>query len=459
MSAARWACSACGAAPVGLPHACPERAARPELDHVLQRTVDLDALGADAFGAPAEVNPFVRFRRLLSSWHLALEGGLSDADFVALVRGLDAAVARADGHGFAATPLSPSQVISERVGATVWLKDETGNVSGSHKARHLMGVAIDLAVRARLGLPGVVEPPLAIASCGNAALAAGVVARAAGRALSVFIPPSAAASVVARLEALGADIVVCERQPGRGGDPTYHAFRDAVAAGALAFCCQGPDCGVTIEGGQTLGWEIAATLAGAGEALDHLFIQVGGGALGTATLRGLREALELGVIDRLPALHCVQTEGGYPLVRAWDRVTARAFAELGESVIEDRAARAARLQGAPHAVAAALAHARRHRGEFMWPWESEPKSVAHGILDDETYDWFALVEGTLATGGWPVLIDDASVLAAQRLAQGALGVPVCATGAAGLAGATTAVAQTSALRGRRVGVILSGRER
>ncbi len=31
----------------------------------------------------------------------------------------------------------------------------------------------------------------------------------------------------------------------------------------------------------------------------------------------------------------------------------------------------------------------------MWPWETEPHSVAHGILDDETYDWLAVVEGML----------------------------------------------------------------
>ena len=63
----------------------------------------------------------------------------------------------------------------------MWVKDETGNVSGSHKGRHLMGVLIQLAVIERLGLarPGR-RRDLAIASCGNAALAAAVVAGAGG---------------------------------------------------------------------------------------------------------------------------------------------------------------------------------------------------------------------------------------------------------------------------------------
>ena len=53
-------------------------------------------------------------------------------------------------------------------GIELWVKDETTNVSGSHKGRHLFGVA----VREALAPSG--EGPWAIASCGNAALAASV---------------------------------------------------------------------------------------------------------------------------------------------------------------------------------------------------------------------------------------------------------------------------------------------
>jgi len=37
---------------------------------------------------------------------------------------------------------------------------------------------------------------------------------------------------------------------------------------------------------------------------------------------------------------------------------------------------------------AVLERATKHRSEFMRPWETMPQSVAHGILDDETYDWW-----------------------------------------------------------------------
>jgi hypothetical protein len=74
--------------------------------------------------------------------------------------------------------------LGQRLGLELWVKDETGNVAGSHKARHLMGILLYLAVVE--GGPGRAAPsgaqaPLAIASCGNAALGAAVLARAAAR--------------------------------------------------------------------------------------------------------------------------------------------------------------------------------------------------------------------------------------------------------------------------------------
>ena len=53
-----------------------------------------------------------------------------------------------------------------------------------------------------------------------------------------------------------------------------------------------------------------------------------------------------------------------------------------------------------------LHYAATHRSEFMWPWEEEPISIATGILDDETYDWLAVVEGMLLTGGVPLVVDE-----------------------------------------------------
>ena len=70
----------------------------------------------------------------------------------------------------------------------------------------------------------------------------------------------------------------------------------------------------------------------------------------------------------------------------------------------------------------------------MWPWEQEPHSIAHGILDDETYDWLAVVEGMLTTGGTPVVAAEEALARAHALAVDATGIDVDPTGSAGLAG-------------------------
>ena len=401
------------------------------MDHVMGRILDPAVRFPEA---SSEVNPFVRYRALTAAHALALAGGMDDRAFVGLVRKLDAAITVAWGTGFHVTPFATNAALSAAVGATVAVKDETRNVSGSHKGRHLMGLAVYGEVRARLGLDAAAGARLAIASCGNAALAAAVVARAWGRPLDVFIPPDANANVVTRLHALGAEVHVCVRDPAVPGDPCTHAFRKAVAAGASPFCCQGSDNGLTIEGGETLAWELIDQLGG--RRLDRLFVQVGGGALASACIQGFEDAVRLGVPVQLPRLHAVQTRGGFPLWRAWDHLARRIAGRLRITFAEGDAALAASI--ARHAsspeVADELGYALRHRAEFMWPWETEPHSVAHGILDDETYDWFAIVRGMIHTGGYPIVVDEARLLEANALGREATHIDADETGTAGLAG-------------------------
>jgi threonine synthase len=460
-------CQGCGRevpAEAPAPWRCP--AAGDGGDHVLAST--LRAAPGAAF--PSEKNPFLRYRASATSHALAVSHGLTDAAYVDLVRGLDEAIAKVDNAGFIETPFARSAALSDAAGLAapggVFVKDETHNVAGSHKARHLMGLALFAEVQRRAGLVSGPPARLAIASCGNAALAAGVLASAWRRALDVFIPTDANPRVVERLRALGATIHVCKREPGVPGDPCYHAFRRAVDAGALPFCCQGSDNGLTIEGGKTLAWELAGALQREGRTLDRLCIQVGGGALASATIQGLREALPSSV---LPKLHPVQTCGAFPLRRAWEAVAERmaealhlAHAPLASP--QDDAALAAALHG--HLASAAgkaaleesLAFAAKNRRQFMWPWETEPRSVAHGILDDETYDWLAIVRGTLESGGFPVIASEERLEEAHALGARA-GYAAEHTGTAGLAGLLALCAEDLVGKTEAVAVLFSGVER
>jgi hypothetical protein len=148
-----------------------------------------------------------------------------------------------------------------------------------------------------------------------------------------------------------------------------------------------------------------------------VYVQVGGGALATATSLGLGDV----------ALHPVQAAGCAPLRRAWDRLAP----DFDWSVAAERP------------------------DDFMWPWEAEPTSAASGILDDVTYDWQALLARTHATGGEPVVAPEATIVRAHELATSVTGLPVSATGTAGLAGLLAAPPPV----GSRVAVLFTGVER
>ena len=442
------------------PFRCP-RAGTDDADHLLTRVLDTAVVRFPPPPTPAsnpapasDANPFLLYRTLMHSYHVATARGLSDRAYRDLVASLDTAVAAVDGHGFRATPFFRSPDLSDALGfdgdGGVWVKDETGNVSGSHKGRHLMGVLIHLTVMERCGL---LDPAsrreLAIASCGNAALAAAVVARAGGWPLTVFVPSDADPPVVRQLHDLGATVVPCTREPGVPGDPTYHRLRRALDRGALPFTTQGPENGLAIEGGLTLGYELVTDLASqtpdhlVGQPpLHHLIIQVGGGALASSALQALREAADLGALARMPAIHTVQTTGAHPLEQAYQRVRALLPPEPD-----------------PDAIRKTMAQAAQHRSAFMRPWPAAPASVAAGILDDETYDWRAVTEGMLATGGRPLVVSEDSLTRANRLAVARTGIPVDPTGSAGLAGLLEMRRSGQVGDHDRVAVLFTGLER
>lgn len=429
-AATRMICSACGAEvslPDELPFRCPEATGEDDRDHLLEKVLDPEGV---TFAREGDSHPFLRYRELLHGYQLAREHGLSDGEWEDLVLDLDRKIAEIDGAGFAITPCERDESLSRHFGLNdtggVWVKDETRNVAGSHKARHLFGIALWLKAFERLGfLAAGGEHHLAIASCGNAALAAAVVARALENPLEVFIPPHANPAIVARLGGLGARITTCPRGAGERGDPCLRAYRAALDHGALPFTVQGPENGLTIEGGSTLAYELVETLRERGVTPSQLFVQVGGGALASACLRGFEEAKLVGAWDaEVPELRPVQTAATSPL-----RAAQVALEERGASLREAAAA----------------------RSEFMRAQEVVP-SLAEGILDDETYDWRGVLRGTRR----PVLtVEEAEIVAAHELANRGRAARVCGTGSAGLAGLGT----TQLAPDESVVVIFTGVER
>ena len=372
-------------------------------DHLLEFVDD----GAAHDDDPTSTNPFVRYRRRMAWWALARANGMDDEATVDLAEEVTG--------DFRMTPLVRHEGISSAIGSEVWTKDETGGVAGSHKARHLASIMLHLRVAEELGLLGH-RPPLAISSCGNAALAAATLAARERWPIRVFVPTWMDHAFGAALDALGAEVNRCARpSEGASRDPAMAGFRAAVAAGAVPFSVQGPANAWCLDGGRTIGWEIAEQCRSSGLDPVAVYVQVGGGAFATC--------LGTGLDDRVP-LVAVQAEGCAPLAAALERATRFDRPE-------------------------------RHWSEVMVPWD-DPVSLADGILDDETYDWIGVRRAVLVSGGRTVVAPESMVVAAHDLLAG-VGPPTSPTGTAGVAGLLTEAA-VGPVAGPVV-VVLSGVER
>lgn len=452
-----FTCTACGRTrPLDdpSPFRCPA-ANDEDVDHVLEPVRLPPVRVPDRIGS--DVHPFVAFADVGVASRLARRLGWTEDRFAALVDELDDGVARAAGTGVHETPFTRGTVMLS-TGHPLWTKDETEQAGGSHKIRHLFGVMLWLLVMRRSGRLTGPPPELAIASCGNAALAAAIVARAAKSTLNVYIPTDANADVVDAIRSHGARTHVCPRRSGEPGDPCMHAFRHAVLEGQLPFTCQGPENGLVVDGGLTLGFE----MIGARDAwpLSDVVVQVGGGALASAVASAFHLAVRAGAIAAEPRLHTVQTTGAFPLLRAYDAFRRAVRPEWGSVEAEsvgDRLAHAAELARTFDAIVRpVLPTLARARSRYMTPWPTTPTSIATGILDDECYDWRHVLIAMLRTGGVPLVATEAELEAAWTRAQNA-GVHASATGAAGVAGAEQLAAARAFGATANVAVLLTGR--
>ena len=352
--------------------------------------------------------------------------GLADTACERLVEEVDQAVRSVDGVGFHVTPFGRADQLSASLGFSdtggVYVKDETGGVAGSQKARHLVAILLHLRVAETLGIAPVRQrPPLAIASCGNAAIAAATLAASAQWPLHVFVPTSVNPAVLGRLEALGATVVLCPRRANDPpGDPSLLRFREAVEAGAIPFTVQGPENALCLDYGRSIGWEIAAQSVEA--PLDRIVVQVGGGAFATSIGDGFRGG-------PTPRMTVVQTAACAPFDRAWRKAQKLGLDDIGFDW-----------------------------AECMQPWESAdpngPNSLATGILDDETYDWVGIVESLARSKGDSIVVDESDVAEAHRLAHEHTSIDVDPTGSSGVAGLLAM--RSTVGSSERIGVIFSG---
>jgi threonine synthase len=197
-----------------------------------------------------------------------------------------------------ATPLIPAPRLSERVGATVYLKYEGLNPTGSFKDR---GMTLAISKAAEEGAKAVV-----CASTGNTSASAAAYAARAGLTCAVLIPDGyIALGKLAQALIHGARVLQI-----RGNfDVALDIVRDLGERAPVTIVNSiNP---YRIEGQKTGAFEIVDVL---GDAPDFHCIPVGNAGNITAYWKGYREYQDAGRATKLPAMLGFQAAGAAPIV-------------------------------------------------------------------------------------------------------------------------------------------------
>jgi threonine synthase len=204
--------------------------------------------------------------------------------------------------GEGSTPLIPLQWGTQH-GASVWLKDEGQNPTGTFKAR---GAAVAVSRLRELGVDRVV-----VSSSGNAGDAWAVYCRRAGIDATIILPDDSPEPMLVETTLAGAPLYTFGGHNARGGRlarafaETHHAFNPNTF--------QEP---YRVEGKKTMGLELAEQLGW--RMPDVVVYPIGGGVGLIGIWKAFNELLELGWIEgRLPRFVVTQYEGCAPLVEAF----------------------------------------------------------------------------------------------------------------------------------------------
>ncbi|HUG44605.1 MAG TPA: threonine synthase, partial [Acidobacteriota bacterium] len=256
----------------------------------------------------------------------------------------------------------------------LWLKEESGNPTGSFKAR---GLSVAVTMAASFGLRRLCVP-----SAGNAGGALAAYAARGGLESYIFIPKDApeANIVECRLagtyvEAVDGSIADASRVMAQRG-----AGRDWFDVSTLMEPYR-------IEGKKTLGYEIAEQL---GWRLPDVILYPTGGGTGLIGMwKAFQEMESMGWVGkRLPKMVAVQSEGCAPIVEAFDR-------------------------GSRHAS----------------PW-SDPRTLAAGIRVPRPLGDFLILRALRQSGGTAVAVSEESIEDAIVEVAEKEGLLMCPEGAA-----------------------------
>ena len=304
------------------------------------------------------------------------------------------------------TPLLHSHKLAKRVGLkNLYLKDETRNPTASFKDRS-MTVGVSKALE--FGVDTVVT-----ASSGNAAAALAAYSAIAGLKCFAFVLEFAPSTKIAQIRLYGADVIKV-RAVEENMDPTVQLLREVVKRYGWYPCPSfGPFNPYQVEGPKTISYELIEQLNW--NSPDWIFVPVGSGCLLTGIWKGLKDFQELGIIDSLPKLAAIQSNGCAPLVRAF----------------------------------------REKKGPFEIEAWGHPNTIASGLADVLPWDGDAALFA-LEDGGIAETVSDKEILESQRLLASTEGIFAEPSGVASLAGLLRLVEANIVDHDENVVVLITG---
>ncbi len=201
------------------------------------------------------------------------------------------------------TPLVKAARYGSSVGLdNLGLKADYLNPTGSFKDR---GTSVSVSKIRELGIQQVFDD-----SSGNAGASLAAYCALASVGCTLYVPSTAPAEKLIQAEVYGANVV---RISGSRTD-VAEAARQAWTTSAVYYASHNLSP-FFFDGMKTLAFEISQDRDWA--VPDSVVFPVGGGALMAGAHKGFRELTKLGWINRIPKLHCVQSEVCMPITEAF----------------------------------------------------------------------------------------------------------------------------------------------
>ncbi|PYQ02548.1 MAG: threonine synthase [Acidobacteria bacterium] len=206
------------------------------------------------------------------------------------------------GEGF--TPLLSARRLGAKVGLPrLFVKDESGNPTGSFKAR---GLSLAVSMAKALGATEVCLP-----SAGNAGSALAAYAARGGMKAHVFVPEDVPRVFVMETEAYGAEVVTVK---GLISDAGKLCAERAKQNGW--YECATLKEPYRVEGKKTMGYELAEQMGW--KLPDAILYPTGGGTGLIGMWKAFQELETMGFVGPgRPRMYAVQAEGCAPIVKAF----------------------------------------------------------------------------------------------------------------------------------------------